>query len=293
MKKENDTPDVQEAPKSDRKSPGFWFYPADYERDVQILSLSSQGLWTRMLCCMSENEMHRGFLELPTGEPMGIEDIAARVGKSKREVEKSLVEMARIGIYSLDERKCYYCRRMARDTHISTVRRAAAKSRMETSKRAADGSFAGVFAGANVPAKEEQNPTVTVSVSVSDSVLLTHTQARVMPRASDLNGATSQRFGEFWELYPRKQHKDAACMEWCSVVVVDSEAAVFACLSRYLASDEVARGAVANPEKWLMEQHRDGWAGDWPKVRAVPTARKSNAERMLDEAAEILRAEEL
>ncbi len=84
-------------------------------------------------------------------------------------------------------------------------------------------------------------------------------------RAADLNGQTSQKFEDFWTRYPRKQHRDAACMEWLSVVTVESEPQVFDCLGRYLASDEVARGAVQNPEKWLMEQHRDGWAGDWPK----------------------------
>jgi hypothetical protein len=184
VKTTTDTPEVQE-PKSDKKSPGFWFYTADYERDMQILSLSSQGLWSRMLCWMSENEAHRGFAELPTGEPMGVADIAAKVGKASREVEKCLSEMARIGTYSIDDRRCYYCRRMARDTHISTVRKAAAKSRMETSKRAADGSFAGNFDGTNRPAKEEQKPTVTASVSVSVSDSLQEPPKPPAPNGAD------------------------------------------------------------------------------------------------------------
>ncbi len=62
-------------------------------------------------------------------------------------------------------------------------------------------------------------------------------------------------------------------MEWLSVVTVESESQVFSCLARYLASDEVSRGAVANPEKWLMEQFRDGWTGDWPKY--APRAQES------------------
>ncbi len=92
-------------------------------------------------------------------------------------------------------------------------------------------------------------------------------------RAADLNGQTSQRFDEFWSRYPRQQHRDAACHEWLSVVTVESEPQVFACLGRYLASDEVSRGAVANPEKWLMEQYRDGWAGTWPGI--APRAQDS------------------
>ncbi len=107
-------------------------------------------------------------------------------------------------------------------------------------------------------------------------------------RAADLNGQTSQKFEDFWTRYPRKQHRDAACMEWLSVVTVESEPQVFGCLSRYLASDEVSRGAVQNPEKWLMEQHRDGWAGDWPKANgtAPKSAKDAQMERLLAKARE-------
>jgi hypothetical protein len=105
----------------------------------------------------------------------------------------------------------------------------------------------------------EPTPSVRAVAPILKSLL------NISLRASDLNGQSSLRFDEFWQQYPRKQHRDAACQEWLSVVTVESEPQVFACLSRYLASDEVTRGAVTNPEKWLMEQHRDGWAGDWPK----------------------------
>ena len=171
-----------EAPEqvSDKKSPGFWFFPADFERDVLILSLSAQGLWMRLLCWMSDNESHRGFAELPTGAPMTLDDIAARVGKKKPEVTKAIDEMEHIGIFSRDDRGCIYCRRMARDTHISSVRSAAAKSRADTAARAANGKFAGnvyppllKLAGGFVPPKQppktQQNPTVPVPVSDPDS----------------------------------------------------------------------------------------------------------------------------
>jgi hypothetical protein len=92
--------------------------------------------------------------------------------------------MERLGIFSRDERGCIYSRRMARDTHISDVRRAAAKSRHETEKRAANGKFCSDFAPAKpdfappkVPANGMQKPTVTATVpdSVSDSVSTTTT----------------------------------------------------------------------------------------------------------------------
>jgi hypothetical protein len=166
-----------EKPPSDKKAPGFWFYTADFERDVQILSLASQGLWIRMMCWMSDNEMHRGFLELPNGTPMLSGDIAAKVGRPNTSVQRCLDEMERLGIFSKDERGCVYSRRMARDTHISSVRREAAKARHDTEKRAASGQFCSDFAPAKQDfappkphAKGMQKPTVTASVPVSASV---------------------------------------------------------------------------------------------------------------------------
>ena len=104
----------------------------------------------------------------------------------------------------------------------------------------------------------------------------THAQGTQRVRVSNLreNHPPSNRFDDFWQRYPRKQRKDAACAEFISVVSADSEAAVFACLDRYLASDEVARNVVMNPDKWLYEQHRNAWAGDWPPAqsRGNPTA---------------------
>ncbi len=112
----------------------------------------------------------------------------------------------------------------------------------------------------------------------------THTQpiarAPNPPRAADLNGHTSQRFAEFWNAYPRQQNQDAACREWCSVVSIEDEPQVFACLENYLASDEVSRAVVKNPDKWLYEQHINGWKGRWPaKTIKSPTAGASVMQR--------------
>jgi hypothetical protein len=108
------------------------------------------------------------------------------------------------------------------------------------------------------------------------------------PRAADMNGIASQRFAEFWERYPRKQRKDSACQLWLSVVTVADEAAVFACLDRYVASDEVARSVVTNPDKWLVEQHHGKWAGDWPAANGKAPRRQS----VSDEAIAILQRQE-
>jgi hypothetical protein len=158
----------------DGKAPGFWFYPADYERDVQILSLAAQGLWMRMLCWMSENENHRGFLELPSGEPMTASDIARKIGCHGNHVRKLLREMEHAGVFSVLETvpvsigtrhstRLILNRRMVRDTHISTVRRKAAKARYQKVESIKSEYFALQFAEQIAPAKTLQNASVTVT----------------------------------------------------------------------------------------------------------------------------------
>ena len=105
----------------------------------------------------------------------------------------------------------------------------------------------------------------------------THNGARAT--VADMNGQASQRFEEFWNLYPRKQRRDFACSQWLSVVTTENEAIVFACLANYLASGDVDRGAVMNPDRWLYEQHRNQWRGTWPKPAAQE---RSRLERTMD-----------
>ena len=125
----------------DGKWPALLFYPNDHIRDMQLLPLAAQGLWMRMVCEMSSNELHRGFLEMPNGQPMLDTDIAELAGKGIKLVRNCLLIMERIGIFSRDDRGCIYCRRMARETKISQLRRDAARRRIGDSTRAADGRF--------------------------------------------------------------------------------------------------------------------------------------------------------
>lgn len=136
MKRREDDIDVQ------GKAPGFWFYPQDFERDMQILSLESQGLWARMLCWMHFNQRNRGYLELATGEPMNTVDIAAKSGKPIEVIERLMEEMRRHGIYSVDGRQCILNRRMVKDTDILTKRKLAAEKRASGAIRTTSGTFA-------------------------------------------------------------------------------------------------------------------------------------------------------
>jgi hypothetical protein len=90
------------------------------------------------------------------------------------------------------------------------------------------------------------------------------------------SGKTSQKFDPWWSAYPLKQYQEEASIAWVSVVSIDNEKAVFDCTARYLESDQVSRAIVMRPDKWLYEQSRNGWAGDWPK-------RQSNKQDKADE----------
>ncbi len=89
----------------------------------------------------------------------------------------------------------------------------------------------------------------------------------------------SIRFPEFWAKYPRQFGEDSACRDWCSEVTSENETVAFACLDRYLASDEVQRGVVMSAGStmkdtgWIVKCARDGWKCEWPKARE-PTRAK-------------------
>lgn len=110
---------------------------------------------------------------------------------------------------------------------------------------------------------------------------------RVRPiRAADLNGKESQRWGEFLEKYPLKVELDDASRQFLSFVTVENEAEVFGCLERYMQSDQVSRGVISKPAKWLLDQHRSEWKSDWPKARD-PTKTPTSADVIADIRREI------
>lgn len=105
----------------------------------------------------------------------------------------------------------------------------------------------------------------------------------------------SARFEEVWARWPRKTGKDAAAMDWTSVVTEENEDAVLACADRYLRSQEVAERKVRNlgstiqKTGWLIDCARDNWECDWPA--ATSQRRQSTTEAMCDRAREILNRE--
>lgn len=104
--------------------------------------------------------------------------------------------------------------------------------------------------------------------------------------ASDMQGKTSQRWSEFLERYPMKVEIDAAAQEFISVVTVENEEQAFACLARYLASDQVKRGIVMKPANWLRQQNRDGWLAEWPAAVNGNGHHETRAQRLAREMEE-------
>jgi hypothetical protein len=84
------------------------------------------------------------------------------------------------------------------------------------------------------------------------------------PIAASLNGQVSQRFEEWYEPYPLKADRDADCRMWVSRVTVSDEAAAFACRDRYLLSKRVADGFIMGAAKFIDQQARNHWNGEWP-----------------------------
>jgi hypothetical protein len=81
---------------------------------------------------------------------------------------------------------------------------------------------------------------------------------------TNTNGAPVNRFSEWIEPWPRVGDPDSALRNYLSRVTPETESAAFACRDRYLSSDEVGRGVVIEPWKFIRTQADCGWTGKWP-----------------------------
>jgi hypothetical protein len=95
--------------------PWMKFYPSDWRADpkLRMCSIGARGLWVEMLCVMHEAEPY-GYL-LSNGNVVTSRQMAVLAGISAGECMKYLLELASAGVYSIDENKRIYSRRMVRD----------------------------------------------------------------------------------------------------------------------------------------------------------------------------------
>jgi hypothetical protein len=76
-----------------------------------------------------------------------------------------------------------------------------------------------------------------------------------------------------WSIVRGTAKRAAAVQAWLSVMSVRNLAAVNECTASYLASlDNPAKGF--NPDNFLFEQARDGFASRWPAYRDVPSRKQ-------------------
>ena len=95
-------------------------------------------------------------------------------------------------------------------------------------------------------------------------------------------GVGLKRIDEFIRRYPgRKPDPDAIRREYVKSVTAETEDACHACLDRYIASDQVFREIVMNGDRWLRQQARNNWEGDWTRAQ---TKRSRLEERAADYA---------
>jgi len=102
-------------PDTPKKKPWFKFYPQDWRGDAKLrmCSIAARGLWAEMLCVMHEAEPY-GHL-LIGGRPVNARQLASLAGVSLSDCNKLLIELDLAGVYSRNEDKIIFSRRMVRD----------------------------------------------------------------------------------------------------------------------------------------------------------------------------------
>lgn len=64
----------------------------------------------------------------------------------------------------------------------------------------------------------------------------------------------TDRFDEFWKVYPKKAGKPAAHKAWVKAVKCHDPAKIIAAAKVYAGSDNVARGFAKHPQGWLNDE---------------------------------------
>ncbi len=238
--------------------PYFKWYPGDAEGDdFYSLTLTNEelGIYHRLL--------NRAWLNDGITSDMDVLAVFCRLSRERfDEVWKKISK--RWVLSPRDENKLVNPRQ--------EEERAAAKLKSENNKR--DG---------NANATRTRTERVAIDLlRAYESESKKSSNVKVLPSKKQ-----STRFPEFWAKYPRQFGEDSACMDWCSEVNEENVGEVFACLDRYLASEEVRRGAVMYAGStmkdigWIVKCARDKWKSDWPKARE-PTAFKSKQQQQAD-----------
>lgn len=228
--------------------------------------------WLKHLSMAHADQQVALLLEEHGPEPYGawwliIEHIAAPMERDRMTPEATHSEQSWAGIIHVSRKNVRRIFQILEKSRLITTSTIDGRIRIEVRNILKYKDEYSKKSGQTTASSPETPPTQTHTDTETEQ-RSTHTGVRVSgvrpPKVADLGDPVSQRFTEFWNLYPRKQGKENACRLWVSFVTASNESAVFECLRRYLASDEVSRGIISNPDNWLNSQHRDGWGGEWP-----------------------------
>ena len=235
--------------------PYFRWYPADAEGDDFYMSLSHEEFWLYHRC------LNRSWMN--DGIPADMDELARVFGISRKLLNRLWIKVGqRWSVSPRDAGKLINPRQEVERTYAVTKSSKATESVRTRYERTYE-------RNKDVPLRAYD------SVSESSCLLELPIKQEISTRASDLNGQTSQRFDEFWSRYPRTVGKDSACRDWLSVALVVDEPKIFACLENYLASGDVARGAVMNAGStprgpgWIIVCFKEDWACRWPAAQQV------------------------
>ncbi len=256
-----------------KKLPYYRLWVKDFETDenVRVLDFSELGLY---LSCLNHSWINEGLPINPEDIQRSMKATAAQFKKLWPRVSKCFQEK--------DGRLINPRQEAEREKACSkSIQSSEAVAQRERNRHAAI-----------IGRSSDDHPYArTRADSVYDSVVsseILKLEKETMSRAQEKKpGPVSTSFANFWarwcELTKRRQRESYACQAWISVVEVETEAAAMECLERYGLSGDVQRGAIASPDKWIYDQARDAWRGDWPGAHMNGNSKASDLEKYLNE----------
>lgn len=246
-------------------SPWLKFYPSDWRADpaLRMCSLAARGLWMEMLCLMHE-ATPRGSL-LVNGRPIDGKQLAALCGVALRDVVACISQLEAAGVFSREDNRTIYSRRMRRDDEKAERDKANGKG------------------GGNPTLKGGVNPPVKAQIPEARDQKPEQqegTRASALAVADDWPADFRE---QFWQVYPNKVGKPLAIQKL--ELTRKSHRATWAELSAGL-DDYVHKTddrPWCNPATWI---HQQRW-NDKPAIVAK-TPRDAQQQRS-DDALEQLR----
>jgi hypothetical protein len=253
-------------------APWLKFYPSDWRADpaLRMCSLAARGLWMEMLCLMHEAEP-RGSL-LINGRSINSKQLAALCGVSLRDVVACLSQLEAAGVFSREDNRTVYSRRMRRDEE-------------KAARDKANGRGGGnpiLKRGVNPPDKA-QKPEARSQSSEDEPATSEKTNSENLaepvggrkPTRPSINGF----FDEFWRVYPKRgdaanPRKPASEKFERAIRGGADPAVIIAAAARYAEIESTAGRSntekIAQAVTWLNQQRWQDYPAAMPTGVFVP-----------------------